>query len=132
MPVYGPGRWLNPTDRPEWCEVAAAGRFAVPVEGGRFDRHYHDDHEIWFVSEGKARILVDGAERYAQAGDVVLIQAGDPHDVVEVYETLRGFFVQTGHPAGGRAGHLHRDPADAGGHPVPARPVPADFPSRVG
>ena len=32
------------------------------------------------------------------AGDIVLTQAGDSHDVVEVYEDLRGFFVETGHP----------------------------------
>ncbi|GAA3768154.1 hypothetical protein GCM10022225_63320 [Plantactinospora mayteni] len=131
MPVYQPGQWLNPTDRPDWCDIAGAGRFAVPTENGRFDRHYHDDHEIWFIGEGKAKILVDGAERYVQAGDIVLIRAGDVHDVVEVYQTLRGFFVESGLPLGGRTGHLHLTEADAKGHPVPARPVPADFPAAV-
>ncbi|WP_238005431.1 cupin domain-containing protein [Dactylosporangium sp. AC04546] len=128
--MFPPGRWLNPADRPDWCAVAGAGRFAVPADGGRFERHHHDDDELWFISAGKARILVDGGHRYVQEGDIVLTRAGDTHDVVEVYESLRGFFVQTGHPAGGRPGHLYHDPADAGGHPVPARPVPADFPVR--
>ena len=27
---------------------------------------------MWFFAEGKGRILVDGAERYVQAGDIVL------------------------------------------------------------
>ena len=52
-------------------------------------------------------------ERHAghvQAGDIVLTRAGDDHDVLEVYEDLRGFFTETGHPAGGRTGHLHASP----------------------
>jgi mannose-6-phosphate isomerase-like protein (cupin superfamily) len=125
MPVLPPGRWLNPADRPDWCEVTGAGRFAVPLDGGRFERHHHDDHELWFISVGKARILVDGALQYVQAGDIVLTRAGDTHDIVEVYEALQGFFVETGLPQGGRAGH--RDPVP---HDVPARELPADFPVR--
>ncbi|MBO0985199.1 AraC family ligand binding domain-containing protein [Rathayibacter sp. SD072] len=130
MPVYEPGTWLHPGDRPDWCAVGTIGRFAVGLEGGRFDRHHHDDHEVWFFAEGKGRILVDGAERYVQAGDIVLTQAGDVHDIVAVYEPLRGFFTETGLPAGGRTGHLHADDADAAGHDVPALPLPADFPLR--
>ena len=110
MPVLPPGAWLNPDSRPPWCEVTAAGRFAVPRDGG------------WLIT--------DGAEHYVQTGDIVLTQAGDSHDVVEVYEHLRGFFVETGHPAGGGAGHLHASDADAEGHPVPAFAVPSDFPVR--
>lgn len=127
MPVFPPGRWINPSDRPDWCAVAGAGRFAVPVSGGRFERHHHDDDEIWFISSGRGKILVDGAFSYVQAGDIVLTRAGDTHDVVEVYETLRGFFVETGHPAGGRVGHL--DPVP---HDVPFLPLPEDFPCASG
>jgi mannose-6-phosphate isomerase-like protein (cupin superfamily) len=124
VPVFPPGRWINPSDRPDWCAVAGAGRFAVPVDGGRFDRHHHDDDEIWFISSGRARIYVDDSLHYVREGDIVLTRAGDTHDVVEVYETLRGFFVETGP----RAGHLYRDAADAAGHDVPFRPLPEDFP----
>ena len=130
MPVLPPGTWLNPDSRPPWCEVTAAGRFAVPRDGGRFDRHHHDDHELWFIADGKAKVLTDGAEHYVQAGDIVLTRAGDSHDVVEVYEDLRGFFVETGHPSGGRGGHLHTTDLDAAGHDVSALDVPADFPVR--
>ncbi|MGX5682693.1 AraC family ligand binding domain-containing protein [Schumannella luteola] len=125
MPVFEPGTWLNPDTRPDWCEIGSIGRFAVPLEGGRFERHHHDDHEVWLIWEGKAKILVDGEERYVQAGDIVLTQAGDIHDIVEVYETVRGFFLESGHPAGGRIGHL-----DGVAHDVPGLPVPADFPVR--
>jgi len=125
MPIIPPGSWLNPDNRPDWCEIGTIGRFTVSVDGGVFERHHHDDHEIWMFSEGKGRILVDGAEQYVQAGDIVLTRAGDIHDIVEVYETLRGFFTETGHPAGGRTGHL-----DGVSHAVPALPLPADFPER--
>ena len=124
-PVYEPGSWLSPDDRPAWSAFSSAGRFTVPVEGGTFDRHHHDEDELWFIHAGKARILVDGGERYVQAGDIVLTQAGDIHDVVEVYETLRGFFTETGLPPRGRPGHL-----DGVAHDVPGLPLPEDFPAR--
>ena len=62
---------------------------------------------------------------------MVVTQAGDEHDVLEVYEELEGFFVETGLPEGGGR-HLHRRQEDRLGHEVPARPVPADFPVREG
>lgn len=131
MPVIPPGSWLNPADRPEWAaQIATIGRFAIPVDGGRFDRHFHDDHEVWMLWEGRAKIFIEGRERYVQAGDIILTEAGDTHDFVEVYETVRGFFTETGHPSGGRVGHLHHSEADAAGHAVPASPLPADFPER--
>lgn len=125
MPIIEPGSWVNPETRPSWCEIGAIGRFTVPVENGRFERHHHDDHEIWMIAAGRAKILVDGAEAYVQAGDIVLTRAGDVHDVIEVYETLSGFFTETGHPFGGRIGHL-----DGRAHDVPTRPLPSDFPVR--
>ncbi|PJJ70686.1 mannose-6-phosphate isomerase-like protein (cupin superfamily) [Diaminobutyricimonas aerilata] len=130
MPVYRPGQWHSPENKPEWSDIAAIGRFSVPVDGGRFERHFHDDHEVWFISGGKAKVFSDGEEHYVQAGDFVLTRAGDVHDVLEVYETLTGFFLETGMPAGGRTGHLHETEADAAGHDVPAAPLPADFPTR--
>jgi mannose-6-phosphate isomerase-like protein (cupin superfamily) len=126
MPVYGPGSWLNPATRPDGCGTSTAGRFTIPVEGGRFDRHQHDDDELWFIASGSARIVVDGVERDVAAGDIVLHPAGSSHDIVAVYEELRGFFTETGHPAGGRVGHLHADERDAAGHDVPRLPEPAE------
>jgi hypothetical protein len=67
---------------------------------------------------------------YVQAGDVVITRAGDPHDILEVYEELEGFFVETGYPAGGRAGHQHSFDQERLGHPVECVPLPADFPAR--
>jgi len=125
VPIIEPGSWVNPDNRPDWCGTAAIGRFAIPMEGGRFERHHHDDDEIWLFSEGKAKIFVEGEERYVQSGDIVLTQAGDTHDIVEVYEPVKGFFVETGLPQGGRFGHL-----DGVAHDVIGLPLPADFPVR--
>lgn len=130
VPIYTPGRWLGPHNAAESAGTATAGRFAIPLGGGRFDRHLHDDDELWFVAAGKGKMLLEGVEVYIQAGDIVLSPAGLPHDVLEVYEAIAGFFSETGHPAGGRSGHLHENEADAAGHEVPARPLPADFPVR--
>lgn len=128
--MYTPASWLNSDNRPAWCNITAAGRFSVSVHGGRFERHYHDGPELWFVSSGKARIRIGADESYVGTGDIVLTRAGDVHDIVEVYETLTGFFCETETPIGGRSGHLYVDEADATGHDVRALPLPADFPAR--
>ncbi len=123
MPVYEPGRWINPDDRPDWCGISGAGRFAVPLEGGRFERHRHDDHELWFITEGKARIEVDGALRYVQSGDIVLTRAGEFHDVVEVYEPVKGFFAEI-EGAHGWPGGTPRRRAARCARPARARRLP--------
>ena len=125
MPIIEPGNWLNPDTRPEWSAFTSAGRFAIPLEGGRFERHHHDEEELWFITEGKGKILVDGASQYVQSGDIVLTQRGDVHDFVEVYEPVRGFFTTAGVSATGRTGHI-----DGVAHDVPAAPLPEDFPAR--
>jgi mannose-6-phosphate isomerase-like protein (cupin superfamily) len=130
VPIFPPGSWLNP-ENPAGHGTSSAGRFAIPFGGARFDRHHHDDDELWFITAGKARMLLDGELVDVQAGDIVLVPAGSAHDVVEVYEAVSGFFTETGHPSGGRTGHLHADAADAAGHEVPARPVPDGFPRRA-
>jgi mannose-6-phosphate isomerase-like protein (cupin superfamily) len=100
------------------------------MSGARFDRHHHDDHELWLITKGRAKVFTDGGEAYVQTGDVVMTRAGDPHDVLEVYEELEGIFVETGHPRGGRTGHLYDNDRDRLGHDVLALPLPADFPLR--
>lgn len=125
MPVIPPGSWLSPEERPDGCAFSAAGRFSVPLEGARFDRHHHDEDELWFISSGKGKIFTDGHEHYVQAGDIVLTRRGDVHDFLEVYEAVTGFFTEAGLEPGGRWGHLDPTP-----HDVPALPLPADFPVR--
>mgnify|MGYP000985485766 CR=1 FL=1 len=126
MPVIEPGTWWHPGNRPEWFTLTAVGQFEVGTDGASFDRHHHDCDELWLLTEGKAKILLDGAERYVQAGDVVVTREGSQHDVLEVYETIRGFFVEYGGDASSRFGHL--DPVP---HLVAHAPLPHDFPLRT-
>jgi mannose-6-phosphate isomerase-like protein (cupin superfamily) len=119
---------LEQGNRPDWSAVTSAGVFRVPVDGGRFDCHYHDCHEYWLIFEGKAKVVTEGVEYYVKPGDIVCTEAGQEHDVVEVYEDLAGFWFEDATPEGGRIGHLHRDAEKANGHPVRYEPLPADFP----
>lgn len=129
MPVIRTSeRRLDERHRPGWCTVAAAGVFCVPREGGRFDRHYHDGHEYWLIYKGKAKIFSEGCEYYVKAGDIVATQAGEEHDVIEVYEDFEAFYFEDTLIPPYRMGHLHRSQESAKGHDVAALPVPADFP----
>lgn len=115
-------------NRPDWSAVTAAGVFRVPTEGGRFDCHYHDCNEYWLIYRGKAKVVTEGRAFYVKQGDIVCTKAGDEHDMTEVYEDIEAFYFEDATPEGGRTGHLHRDEEKAKGHPVPARPLPDDFP----
>ena len=115
-------------NRPEWCQVTAAGIFRVLRDGGRFDCHFHDCDEYWLVFKGKAKVVSEGREFYVQTGDIVCTRAGDEHDVLEVYEDMEAFYFEDATPEGGRTGHLHKNSEKAKGHPVRARPLPENFP----
>jgi len=115
-------------NRPEWSGVTSAGIFHIPTTGARFDCHFHDCHEYWLISRGKARVMTEGQVFYVTAGDIVCTKAGDEHDIIEVYEALEAFWFEDATPAAGRVGHLHRDADKAEGHPIASLPVPEDFP----
>jgi len=117
MPVFEPGTWLDGKSGTQF----AAGRFAL-AEGARFDRHQHAGDELWLIRTGAATILLDGAEVVVRAGDIVMVPAGTPHDILAVHPEVSGFFVESG--PDGVAGHQHADPADADGHDVPVLPLP--------
>ncbi|HCK09321.1 MAG TPA: hypothetical protein DHW45_05565 [Candidatus Latescibacteria bacterium] len=115
-------------NRPDWSAVTAAGVFRVSTEGGRFDCHYHDCHEYWLIYKGKAKVVTEGNAFYVKSGDIVCTRAGDEHDMIEIYKDIEAFYFEDATPEGGRIGHLHRDEEKAKGHPVPALPLPPDFP----
>ena len=115
-------------NRPEWSGVTSAGIFRIPTVGGRMDCHYHDCNEYWLIFKGKAKVVSEGQEYYVKAGDIVCTKAGDEHDITEVYEDLEAFWFEDATLEGGRVGHLHKSAEKAKGHPVPARPIPDDFP----
>lgn len=121
---------LKADNRPDWCAVTSAGIFSLRADGNAtFDCHYHDCDEYWLVYKGKARVASEGVEAYAMPGDIVCTRAGDEHDVLEVYEDFEAFYFEDSTPESGKTGHLHRSAQKAEAHPVPARPLPADFPT---
>ena len=115
-------------NRPDWSTVTSAGVFRVSTRGGRFDRHYHDCHEYWLIFKGKAKVVTEDEAFYVKPGDIVCTQAGQEHDLTEIYEDIEAFYFEDATPEGGRTGHLHRDSEKAKGHAVPALPLPTDFP----
>jgi len=105
--------------KPDWLQASAYGLFRVPKGNpAKFDLHYHDADEIWFIVEGRARILTEGVEYEVKRGDMVCTGMGDEHHVLEVHEDLLGFFLEGALEGQKRRGHLHRD---TDGIPVPRR-----------
>jgi uncharacterized protein YjlB len=121
---------LRSGNKPDWLHTPTAGYFRMSKEGGMHDCHYHDFNELYLVTRGKAKILNDGKEYYVKAQDIVCIEAGAEHDILEVYgeADFELFWLYEPGPEDGRLGHLHRSPEKAQEHPVPAKPIPPDFP----
>jgi mannose-6-phosphate isomerase-like protein (cupin superfamily) len=58
--------------------------FLVIGEPGRGPRlHKHDYDEVVYIIEGRSKWAVGGEERYATAGDVLVVRAGEPHKFVD-------------------------------------------------
>jgi mannose-6-phosphate isomerase-like protein (cupin superfamily) len=89
--------------------------FRVP-KGGEVELHYHDADEIWFIVEGRARLVSEGKEYEVGPGDLLCTGMGDEHGTVEVHEDILGFFLETNLEGQKRKGHLHREEH---GVPVP-------------
>jgi mannose-6-phosphate isomerase-like protein (cupin superfamily) len=118
MPVI---RRETMAQRPDWLEASAFGLFRVPKDGA-VELHYHDADEIWFVIEGRARVVSEGQEYEIGPGDLLCTGMGDEHGTIAVHENLVGFFLEGGLQGLGRRGHLHREEH---GVPVPRRrPLP--------
>jgi quercetin dioxygenase-like cupin family protein len=58
--------------------------FLVIGEPGRGPRlHTHNYDEVVYIIEGRSKWTVGGQERYATAGDVLVVRAGEPHKFVD-------------------------------------------------
>ena len=120
---------LTLENKPAWCQIPRAGFFRMPKEGGEHDLHYHDANELYLVTGGKAKLLIAGQRHYVMAGDIVCIEAGDEHDILEIYDNEDFSLFWLYEPGATRFEHLHRTPESGRPHPVPAKPLPADFPA---
>lgn len=114
---------LDASNRPDGCSASSAGLFVIRADGaGRFDRHYHDFSEFWLVATGSGTIRVGGELHQVQLGDIVYTPAGVEHDIIDVAEELRIFWLSAPLPDGGSGAHLHREPNLAAKHLVPVVP----------
>ncbi len=85
---------LDGSEIREW-----AGRVSAPAQnqslaeamipvGGATTEHYHRaSEELYLVSEGQGRLLIDGEERIIDRGDCALIPPGARHKVFNVGAT---------------------------------------------
>lgn len=114
---------LDASNRPDGCPASSVGLFVIRADGtGRFDRHYHDFSEFWLVATGSGTIRVGDDLHQVQPGDVAYTPAGVEHDIIEVTEELRIFWLSAPFPDGGSGAHLHREPDLAAKHLVPVVP----------
>lgn len=129
--IHADDEKLGRDTKPPWCQLPTAGFFRLPKNGGEHDCHFHDYNELYLIARGRAKIWNGDREWYVKAHDIVCIRAGDEHDILAVYgeEDLELFWLYEPGPAHARLGHLHRSPEKARPHPVPALPVPPDFPA---
>jgi mannose-6-phosphate isomerase-like protein (cupin superfamily) len=115
---------LTAQNRPPGCPAHSAGRFRLAADGtSRFDRHFHDFDEFWFVAAGTAAIVVGDITYQAGPGDIIYTPAGTIHDITAITsdQDLEVFWLSWSLPEGASGQHLHPTPGDAAKHPVSAR-----------
>ena len=58
----------------------------------------HDEDEVYFVIEGRARVRVGGEERSVSRGSILYVSATSQHSFIEIVEdvTLLVFFASGG------------------------------------
>jgi mannose-6-phosphate isomerase-like protein (cupin superfamily) len=137
---------LPDTAKPEWMDIRASGNFrmepgsdgdrswdeaAQVADYGRFDPHYHDVFEYWFIHKGRGIIRLDGVDHKFQPGDIIAIGRNVIHDVVAACEgMIEGHWfsypggepaereLPEGHLKEGWSGHIHPSAEDRDGHVI--------------
>jgi mannose-6-phosphate isomerase-like protein (cupin superfamily) len=72
---------------------------SVVEPGGSTEAHAHDEHEIFIVTTGVARIAVDGETRQVPAGEAVLVPIGAHHQITNASTDRRLEFLNVYWPA---------------------------------
>jgi len=74
--------WAGPVSAPARNQSLAEA--TIPV-GGATTEHYHrSSEELYLVSAGRGRLVIDGEERTIAVGDCALIPAGARHKLFNV------------------------------------------------
>ena len=118
---------LSADNCPDDCPASSAGRFVIRADGtARFDRHYHDFGEFWFIAAGAGTIKVGPTRHPVIAGDIIFTPAGQEHDILTVASELWIFWLSARLTGGGSGAHLHTRPEFAHKHPVAVTKADAD------
>ncbi len=76
--------WAGPVSAPARNQSLAEA--TVPV-GGATAQHYHRaTEELYLISAGRGRLVIDGEERLLEAGDCALIPPGAVHKIFNAGE----------------------------------------------
>ena len=60
----------------------------------RLGSHYHDAHQLLYVTEGVVEIRIDGAPNRAEAGDLVILSRFEEHSVLVLSETYKRYTLR--------------------------------------
>ncbi|MBN1300188.1 MAG: hypothetical protein JW995_03145 [Melioribacteraceae bacterium] len=71
-----------------------------------FDNHYHDCDEYWVIYAGSGKIATEGTIYEIASGTCVATRAGEKHDIVDVYEEIKGVYFESTLIGKKRTGHL--------------------------
>ena len=75
--------WAGPVSAPARNQSLAEA--TIPVGAGATTEHYHrTSEELYLVSTGEGRLLIDGEERTIGEGDCALISPGARHKVFNI------------------------------------------------
>ncbi len=75
----------------------SCGIYRLPA-GAKDLQGPHDEDEVYFVVEGRARVRVEGEERPVERGSILYVAATSEHSFIEIEEdiTLLVFFASGG------------------------------------
>jgi mannose-6-phosphate isomerase-like protein (cupin superfamily) len=74
--------WAGPVSAPAQNQSLAEA--TIPVGGATTEHLHHVTEELYLVTAGRGRLLIDGEERIVQEGDCALIPPGARHKVFNV------------------------------------------------
>ena len=73
------------------------------------EAHYHDCDEFVFMLEGRMLMRSEGVDHVVVPGDVLVTRMGDKHEIIEILEDTRYFWLEGQLRGERRHGHLHCD-----------------------
>ncbi len=105
MPIIqGPNVTIPSDEFPSWgLAEFKAGQKNVTAS------HFHDCDEFVFMVAGKMLIRSEGIDYVVVPRDLLVTRMGDEHEILEILEDTRYFWLKGPLRGQKRPGHLHRN-----------------------